>query len=67
MFIKRSKYEVEKVIAQQRIRYLEHIICPKGHDYVDIGTKITARSMYGDLYQVVYVCSRCGKIKEWGG
>ena len=57
MFIRRSKYEVEKLIAKQRIETLENIICPNGHDYKKIGIK-------SYLEEDVYVCSRCRKIKE---
>ena len=65
MFIRRSKYEVEKLIAQQRIEHLEHIICPKGHDYVNVGKKLIGDGQgYGDLYSPIYICSRCGKIRK---
>ncbi len=66
MFIRRSKYEVEKLIAKQRIETLENIICPDGHDYKKVGTKTVAfDTLFGcDLQKDVYVCSRCRKIKE---
>ena len=66
MFIKRSKYEVEKLIANQRIEALERIICPDGHDFHKVGTKTVAYdNLFGkDLVHDVYVCSRCGKIEE---
>lgn len=52
MYISRSKYQVEKLIARQRIEYLERIICPNGHDY-----------KYIDCFKK-YVCTHCGKIRE---
>lgn len=52
MYISRSKYLVEKLIARQRIEYLERIICPNGHDY-----------KYIDCFKK-YVCTHCGKIRE---
>ncbi len=66
MFIRRSKYEVEKLIAKQRIETLENIICPNGHDYKKVGIKTVAYdTLFGnDLQEDVYVCSRCRKIKE---
>lgn len=64
MFISRHKYEVEKLVAKQRIEHLEHIICPNGHDYEPIGSKAVATSMYGDLVHTTYVCTRCGKLEE---
>ena len=67
MFIKKSKYEVEKLIAAQRIETLESIICPDGHDYKLIGTKFVGSGQgYGDLYHIVYRCSRCKKLLEVG-
>lgn len=40
MFIRKSKYEVEKLIAKQRIEYLENIICPNlQHDFRKVGKK----------------------------
>ena len=66
MFIKRSTYEVEKLKAEQRIKYLENIICPKeSHDYVVVGDKtIGFDNLYGnDLTRKVYRCLRCGKLK----
>lgn len=65
MFIRKSKYEVEKLIAKQRIEALERIICPDGHDYKKVGTKTVAYdNLFGqDLVHDVCVCSRCGKIK----
>ncbi|SDB15183.1 hypothetical protein [Eubacterium oxidoreducens] len=66
MFIRRSKYECEKLIAKQRIETLERIICPDGHDYKKVGTKTVAfDTLFGnDLVHDVYVCSRCGKVRE---
>lgn len=64
MFIRRSKCEVEKLIAKQRIETLEQIICPGGHDYKKVGIKTVAHdTLFGnDLQEDVYVCSRCRKV-----
>ena len=66
MFISRRKYELEKLIVKQRIERLEHIICPNGHDYKQVGTKAVAYdTLFGnDLYHDIYVCTKCGKVKE---
>lgn len=66
MFINKRKYEVEKLIAKQRIEYLENIICSSGHDYHKVYTKTVAYDdLFGsDLKVNVYKCSRCGKIEE---
>jgi hypothetical protein len=66
MFINKNKYKLEKLIMEQRIEYLEQIICPNGHDYKKVGTKTVAYDLlYGnDLEHDVYVCTRCRKIKE---
>jgi len=49
MFIRRSKYEVEKLIAKQRIETLEQIICPDGHDYKKVGIKTVAHdTLFGN-------------------
>lgn len=52
MFISRRKYKVEKLIAKQRIEYLERIICPNGHDY-----------KYIDCFKKD-ICVNCGKVRE---
>ena len=55
MFITKRQYEnykLEKLIAKQRIEHLEHIICPKGHDYKKIGI--------GSYF----VCTKCGKVRR---
>ncbi len=64
MFINRSKYECEKLIAKQRIETLEHIICPDGHNYHKVGTKTVAYDTLfeHDLEHDVYVCRRCQKM-----
>lgn len=66
MFINRQKYELEKLIANQRIEKLEHIICSNGHDYKRVGTKTVAYDiLFGnDLCHDIYVCTKCGKVKE---
>lgn len=67
MFVSRRKHELlEKLIANQRIEKLEDIICPKGHDYKKVGTKTVAYdTLFGnDLYHDIYVCTRCGKLRE---
>lgn len=69
MFIRKSKYEIEKLIAKQRIETLENIICPNGHDYKKVGTKTVAYydTLFGnDLEEDVYVCSRCRKVRVNG-
>ena len=41
MWISRVKYEVEKLKYQQRISYLENLICPcESHDYKEIDYEI---------------------------
>lgn len=52
MFISKRKYKVEKLIAEQRIKHLERIICPKGHEYEHI-----------DCF-AADICVRCGKIRK---
>ena len=55
MFISRLEYEnckLEILIARQRIEKLEHIICPKGHDYTKIGIGSYC------------VCTKCGKVRK---
>jgi hypothetical protein len=66
MFVNKNKYKLEKLIMEQRIEYLEQIICPNGHDYKKVGTKTVAYDvLFGDdLKHDVYVCTRCRKIKE---
>ena len=60
MFISKRKYKVEKLIAEQRIEYLEHIICPNGHDYVDLFNKNLNNKSDG-----VKICRRCRKFKDF--
>lgn len=59
MFIRKCKYEIEKLKEKQRIEFLENIICPsESHKYKKIdyhfqdATGIT-------IYH--YVCENCGK------
>lgn len=59
MFISKHKYMLEKLIDEQRIEYLEHMICPNGHDYVDLFDKNLDNKPGG-----VKICSRCRKLKD---
>ena len=59
MWIRKEKYLCEKMIAEKRIKHLEHIVCPNGHDYA----KFPFKNYEG---KDGYVCSRCGKIKIEG-
>lgn len=64
MWIKKAKYEVEKLKAAQRIEYLENLICPnQNHDFKQIDTEMYGGTGHGDE-QIIYVyrCERCGKI-----
>ena len=62
MFIRKSKYLVEKLIAEQRISYLENIICPtQSHNYKDVGFNIIDGN--GTTIHT-YQCEKCGKIKK---
>ena len=66
MFVSRRKYELEKLIAKQRIEHLEYIICQGEHDYKKVATKTVAYdTLFGnDLHHDVYMCKRCGKVRE---
>ena len=59
MFISKRKYKVEKLIAEQRIKHLERIICPNGHDYIDLFNKNLNNKLGG-----VKICRRCRKLKD---
>lgn len=67
MFIRKSKYEVEKLIAKQRIEYLENIICPNlQHDFRKVGKKCVdwGTGPEDAIYHDILRCSRCGKYTE---
>ena len=62
MFIKKSKYLCEKLIAKNRIEYLENIICPtESHKWKEIGFEVV--DGYGTVINT-YKCENCGKIKK---
>ena len=49
MFIKKVKYEMDKMKLENRIEYLENLICPNGkHEYEQIDTMVLCQ----DLVQV---------------
>jgi hypothetical protein len=64
MFISRRQYEIEKLKSQQRIEYLESLICPNLiHDFVEINSSIVDEDGNGTGRSVsTYRCSRCGKV-----
>lgn len=66
MFIKRAKYEVEKLIARQRIEYLENLICPnEKHTYENIDYHFYGGTGHGDELTIYhYRCAKCGKYRE---
>lgn len=64
MWIGRIKYELEKLELEQRIEYLEDIICPNGsHDYEEVWSKATGVSKNGEeIVKHIYKCKRCGNM-----
>lgn len=64
MWISKSKYEIGKLKAIQRIEYLEELICPGGnHDYKIIKRELIGGTGHGDEQEIrQYKCSRCGKM-----
>lgn len=66
MWISRARYEVEKLKAEQRIEYLENLICPcEGHKWKMIGSHLEGGTGHGDEMTIYhYKCERCGKMKQ---
>ena len=61
MWISRVKYEVEKLKYQQRISYLENLICPcESHDYKEIDYEIIDEH---NTVKHILRCKNCGKIR----
>lgn len=59
MFISKAKYEVEKLKAQQRIEYLENLICPmESHDWVEIDYHFDENFTSWSCNK----CRKCGKL-----
>lgn len=65
MIISKTKYEVEKLKYEQRIEYLENLICPcESHDYHEVDFRYQGGIGNGGERKVYYYrCSKCGKIK----
>ena len=65
MLINRRKYELEKQRLEERIHQLEWLICKDEHEYVKVECKKIAEGYgYGDLYEDIYRCKKCGKVRE---
>ena len=64
MWINKSKYEIEKLKAKQRIEYLENLLCPgESHDYKLINFYLEGGTGHGDENTIYhYRCSKCGKL-----
>ena len=64
MWISKTKYELEKLRLEQRIEYLENIICPeKAHDYEEVWAKMVSISANGEkTTKHIYKCKRCGNM-----
>ena len=62
MFIRKSKYLTEKLIANQRIAQLEDIICPaQSHKWKKLGFSVVDE--HGTVVYA-FVCENCRKIKK---
>ena len=64
MFIKKVKYEMDKMKLENRIEYLENLICPNGkHEYEQIDTILEGGTGIGDERMVrKFRCLKCGKV-----
>ena len=64
MFIKKVKYEMDKMKLENRIEYLENLTCPNGkHEYELIDTILEGGTGIGDERIVrKFRCLKCGKV-----